>query len=338
MEIKICKEEKGLNCSFIPVLARENYLKVKSVEYGWFDSQYYYMPFYIDQRFVFRRLVLPFGPIARFYKHAGNGEEEFFNCVLEFMKSHKSILKCDYLSQPQSNVVLPYIPKYGTVIPWGSYTIDLTRSDEEIFTSFHTKHKNVIRKAAKEGVIIECNGDYEAVWRNVSDTLHRQKVYPPQFSYYEQLAKNIPDNVAFYVAKLNGVIQGSAVVIYDQEIAYYMYGGSSPNPFTGSVNLLQYEIMKDMKLKGVKVYDMVGARIIYNENSKFAGIQRFKSRFSSDFKRGYILRMIFSPLKYRLFLLCVKLYGKLHGFNYSDSIDDTLTLMKERNLSIDTFR
>ena len=335
MIIRVCHHEKELCVSHLPILAKENYIRVKSDEYGWFDSDNYVMPFYIEQRLIFRRLVLPFGPILKKEEDCTENQKDFFDSCLRLLLEHKEI-KCDYLSQPQSNVVLPFKPGLGTVVPWGSYIIDLTRTEDEIFSSFHTKHKNVIRRAAKEGVVVDCNADYHEVWKNISDTLERQKVYPPQLSYYKRLIDNVPNNIAFYTCKLNNEMQGSAVIVYDNECAYYMYGGSAARPFTGSVNLLQYEIMRDMKSKGVKEYDMVGARTIYDEESKFAGIQRFKSRFASDFKQGYILRMIISPVKYKLFLQCVKLAGKVKGFKYSDSIDDILLLMKERHLTIES--
>ena len=335
MDIRVCFHESELGEVILPILAQESYIRVKSDEYGWFDSESYVMPFYIEQRLIFRRLVLPFGPIPK--KENGNIENQkiFFDSCLELLLDGK-IIKCDYLSQPQSNVVLPFKPGLGTVVPWGSYIVDLTRTEDEIFNSFHTKHKNVIRKASKEGVVVDCKADYHEVWRNICDTLNRQKVYPPQLSYYQRLVENVPNNVAFYTCKLNDEIQGSAVIVYDKECAYYMYGGSAARPFTGSVNLMQYEIMKDMKAQGVKEYDLVGARTIYDENSKFAGIQRFKSRFASDFRQGYILRMIIKPLKYKLFLLCVKLAGKVKGFKYSDSIEEILSLMKERHLTIES--
>lgn len=334
MKITICYQEPKLRDGKMPILAQGSYLSVKSKEYGWFDSETFLMPYYIEQRLVFRRMVLPYGPIPKDNELSIDKQKEFFDSCLQLLLKC-DIIKCDYLSQPQSNVVLPFKPSYGTVVPWGSYIIDLTRTEDEIFDSFHSKHKNVIRKAAKEGVVVDCKADYHEVWQNICETLKRQKVYPPQLSYYQKLIEKVPRNTAFYACKYNGSIQGSAVIVYDDCCAYYMYGGSATKPFTGSVNLLQYEIMKDMKSKGVKVYDMVGARTIYDEDSKFAGIQRFKSRFASDFKQGYILRMIISPLKYKLFLLCVKLAGKVKRFNYSDSIDEIVQLMKERNLSIE---
>lgn len=333
MKVKVTYQEPTIKGKILPILAQENYIKVKSNEYGWFDSDSFVMPFYIEQRLIFRRMVLPYGPILKTGEPSNEVQKDFFDSCLKLLIEGKEI-KCDYLSQPQSNVVLPFKPEYGTVVPWGSYIIDLTRIEEDIFASFHTKHKNVIRKAAKEGVIVNCNADYHEVWQNICDTLKRQKVYPPQLSYYKKLIENVPDNMAFYTCELNGEIQGSAVVVYDNDCAYYMYGGSATRPYTGSVNLLQFEIMKDMKAKGVKEYDMVGARTIYEEDSKFAGIQRFKSRFASNFKQGYILRMIINPMKYKLFLLCVKIAGYLKGFKYSDSIDDILRLMKKRNLTI----
>ena len=59
--------------------------------------------------------------------------------------------------------------------------------------------------------------------------------------------------------------------------------------------------MKLMKERGVKYYDFVGARINPDEGSKYEGIQRFKSRFGGELKKGYLWKMPLNKFKYKLF-------------------------------------
>ena len=48
MDIRVCFHESELSEVILPILAQESYIRVKSDEYGWFDSESYVMPFYID--------------------------------------------------------------------------------------------------------------------------------------------------------------------------------------------------------------------------------------------------------------------------------------------------
>lgn len=318
------------------ILCSADYLRVKSNKYGWFCDENYVMPFFIDEQLhFFRRLIITHSPIKIIDGNCTDAQyKKFLDDVFDYLDNNKQI--ADYVEKPQANVVISTPPNSRIklkLIPWGTYLVDLSVGEEQLISTFHSKHRNVIRKAIKDGVTVSMATAQET-HDLIADTLARQTVHAPSMQYYERLLINIPNNVAFYKAEYNGVIEGVAVIIYDDECGYYMYGGSSGHHHVGSVNYLQYEIMLDLKKKGVKYYDLVGARIVYEEGSKYEGIQRFKSRFASQLVEGYSFKYIVNPLKYKLFIACVKLYGKLHGFNYSDSIDDTLRLMAERNIKI----
>jgi len=86
---------------------------------------------------------------------------------------------------------------------------------------------------------------------------------------------------------------------FSQFAAYYFYGGSAPNAFLGSLNLLHWRAIKYFKSLGVKYYDFVGARI--NPKKELEGIQRFKSRFGGEFKKGYLWKYPLNKWKYGLY-------------------------------------
>lgn len=327
--MQVITDEQSLPIESIPILASQEYLSVKSENYGWFCNEDYVMPFFIDVKLrFFKRLVITYKPIS--VKGSEENEKEFLNEVCAYLDSHNL---CDHIAKPQANVVFSSYPDKAEFIPWGSYLVNLSLSDEDLLASFHVKHRNVVRKASKDGITVEKTTAIEEVFKCISETLNRQKVHAPSLAYYEKLIKRIPDNVGFYVAKNGSNVEGCAVVIYDENCGYYMYGGSCPKPHTGSLNYLQYEIMRDLKTQGVKTYDLVGARIIYDEDSKYAGIQRFKSRFASEELKGYSFRYIVSPIRFKLFSMAVKAYGLLNGFRYSDTIEDTLKIMRTKSLT-----
>lgn len=319
--IRVVTNEKDLGFS-VPTLGCEKYLKMKGKYYGYFLSDEFIQPYYIEKRLFFTRMVFPYAPIKIGLSFSVQKEKSFFNDIISYIKKHQNrdFVGCDYISKPQANVVLNAVPDGADYIPWGTYQVDLTRSKEDIFSGFHSKHKNVIRKAISMQVCVRKTRDIKLVYSNIKQTLNRQNVHAPSLKYYSNLVENLGNNVEFYVAELNGNVEGVAVVILEKEMAYYMYGGSCPKPLSGSLNYLQYEIMMDLKNRGIKIYDLVGARINVEKGSKFEGIQRFKSRFGADLVKGYSFRYVFSPLKYKLFMTVVKIVGMIKGFKYEDTI------------------
>ncbi|WP_187647901.1 lipid II:glycine glycyltransferase FemX [Nitrosophilus labii] len=315
--MKIVKDYNEIKIN-LPVLATENYLKCKSSEYGWFENENFVLPFFIDKRLVFKRMVFTMALIPK-GEFGLNDEKEFLDELVDFVKKLKI---CDFIAKPQSNVYFNYCPKNSDCIEWGTYITDIDKNNEELLKSFHSKHRNVIRKAIKDGVKIEVTNDTKLIFKNIKETLLRQKSpYFPSLSYIECLKANISDNLLLLIAKKNNVIQGSAIIIYDNEKGYYMYGGSIQKPYIGSINLLQYEAMKILRDKGVRFYDFVGARLCVNKGSKFEGIQKFKSRFGAELKKGYTFRIVINPLKFKLFNIVVKTYLGLKGLKYEEPID-----------------
>ncbi len=315
--MKIVKNEKDLNLK-MPVLGSEEYLKIKSPVYGWIVDENFILPFFLDKRLVFTRMVFTNEPIAKKDNLTIENEKKILNEMVEFVRKQKI---CDFIYKAQSNVVFNTCPEGAECVEWGTYLKDIQMNDEELLMSFHSKHRNVIRKALKEGVEIKVTDNVDVIYENIKETLKRQNsIHYPSKDYLKKLAA-LKENALFLTAEYKRKIQGSAVIIYDKNRAYYMYGGSIQRPLTGSVNLLQYEAMKILRDKGVKKYDFVGARINPPKNSKYEGIQRFKQRFGAELKEGYAFRYVYKPFKFKMFNLISKLYLKSKGYDYIDPID-----------------
>ena len=315
--MKIVKNEMELNTE-LPILASEKYLKIKSPKYGWIVDENFILPFFLDKRLIFTRIVFTYALIPQKENLTVEDEKKFLNKMIDFVRKQKI---CDFIYKAQSNVFFNVCPDGADCVEWGTYVKDIQMNDDELLMSFHSKHRNVIRKAIKEGVKIHITDDVNLIYQNIKETLDRQNsIHYPSKEYLTKLSK-LKNNTLFLIAEYNDQIQGSAVIVYDKERAYYMYGGSIPRPFTGSVNLLQYEAMKILRDKGVKEYDFVGARINPPKNSKYEGIQRFKSRFGAELQKGYAFRYVFNPIKFKLFNIASSLYLKSKGYSYVDPID-----------------
>ena len=179
--------------------------------------------------------------------------------------------------------------------------VDLSLDEDALFANLHTKHRNVIKKAEKDGVRVSCGVENRGVCEAlIQSTLERQHIGLLSQGMLEGLSR--VKHIDYWVASFEGELQGAAILLWSENrSAYYMFGGSAVKPHAGAMNLLHWSAMKLMKERGVKYYDFVGARINPDEGSKYEGIQRFKSRFGGELKKGYLWKMPLNKFKYKLF-------------------------------------
>lgn len=303
----------------LPIFAQEAYLKSKSNDYGWFINENFILPFTIEKKLIFKRLIFTNETI--YLKESLNvkNEKSFLNELVIYCKVHSV---CDFIYKAQANAVFNTTPNGSQSIEWGTYESKLDTSIEHTFSKFRSKDRNIIRKAIKSNVMVREADKVEEVYENIKSTFIRQKsLFFPSLEYLNKLQKNLGDKIVFFVVTHEEKIQGSAIIIYDDKRAFYFYGGSITKPINGSINLLQYKILDFLYTKNVQYYDLMGARLSVEKGSKFEAIQRFKSRFGKTLKEGYAFRVVIHPLKFRLFNVIVKAYFRLKGSRYQDPIE-----------------
>ena len=316
--MRIIKDELKIK-RHLPILAQEKYLKIKSDNYGWFEDENYILPYFIDKRLIFKRMVFTYGLIAKKDNLTIDEEKKFLNNIVEYVKEHKM---CDFIYKAQSNVIFNACPNRSDCVEWGTYYVDLSLSEDELLKSFHSNHRRAIKKAIKEDVVVEETSDTNIVFDIISQTLIRQKsIHYPSLEYIKHIKAISNKEMRFFISKKDGVVQGAIILSLNEKKALYLYGGSIIKPVRGSINLLHFNAMKTLKKEGILVYDFVGARINVEKNSKYEGIQTFKSRFGASLQKGYAFRYIVNPFKFKLFNIVSKSYLKLKGYNYIDPID-----------------
>jgi len=266
----------------LPVFAMEFYLSSISTNFGWLGNEDFLISYYIKRKWGVKILIFTSAPF-KITKFPKKSESEFIEKCLKIIIKQ---LKVDYIQRPPTNVFFNSFPNNSQKMPFGSYVINLDSSEEEIFSKFHSKHRNVIRKSIKDGLEVKKSNSFDnKVCNLINETLFRQNLPKLKFDYIKNIDQS---HVLFSSIYKNGEIQGAAIFFWSIYGAYYMYGGSIERPHTGAMNLLHWECIKFFKLKGVKKYDFVGARDIVNEDSKIKGIQRFKERFGGEKKMGFL--------------------------------------------------
>jgi len=303
----------------LPIFATENYLKSKSDEYGWFVTDDFILPFTIDKKLMFKRLIFTTDTIYINKILTTFEEKEFLNEVVLYCKKHDI---CDFIFKAQANAIFKSYPDHCEHVEWGTYEVKLDKPMDEILSKFYARDRTKVRKAIKLGVTVKTTYDIEKVYKNIKDTFQRQNsLLFPSLSYLEKLKNNLNGNFTMFIVEHNDEIQGSTVMINDDKRAYYLYGGSIPKPTNGSINLMHYKAMEYFQEKNLDYYDFVGARTCIEEGSKYEALQKFKSRFGTTLRQGYAFRVVIKPLKYKLFTLLVQSYFKLKRSSYIDPID-----------------
>lgn len=315
--IELIRENLALDQT-IPVFATEAYLQAKSDNYGWFKNEAFLLPFTIATKSIFKRLIFTSETIY-LQERSVEDEKAFLNELVDFCKAHKI---CDVIYKAQANAVFNTYPDKSEFVEWATYESALDTTLADLFAQFRSKDRTTIRKMIKWGVSVHQTNQIDKVQENIKATFERQNNFLyPSLAYLEKLQHNLPNNIAFFVVEHEHRIQGTAVIIYDSERAFYFYGGSSFRPVNGSINLLHYKILDFCYQKRIAYYDLMGARTCVEKGSKFETIQKFKSRFGMNLKKGYAFRVKINPIKFALFSIMVKGYFKLKKSDYLDPID-----------------
>lgn len=296
-----------------PIYASPCYLQTVGSEYGWVGGYlngelHVVIPYVIRKKLIFKFATFQTATIPISEHVSVDEEREFLNgCVTRLGE-----IGVDFCAQPPTHAIFRVYPDKAIAAPFGSYIVNLLRSEDELWSGIHSKHRNVILNARKKGVEIRfgANQELPLVYEILEKTMLRSNMAFVSRASFESMITSLGESVEVVIAYCDGTPMGCAVFPFGQHGAYYQYGGSIDSPVLGSMNLLHWEAMKYFKLKGVKVYDFVGARIKPEPGSKLEGIQRFKSRFGATMNTGYLWK---KPLSYKYYLYDFLIKLKTHG-------------------------
>lgn len=181
------------------------------------------------------------------------------------------------------------------------WVLDLhEKNEEELLQGMEKKHRNLIRRAAKDGVEIKKTTDQEAIdrfWELYAETSKRHNFTPyPKKLLKGQLDLFSQKNEALMLeAVYEGEVLASAMIMTFGDAAAYHHGASSSNPAYRKIPasyLLQWEAIKEAKQRGAKKYnfwgvapyttDKTGKRVYDNPKHPFCGITHFKTGFGGN--------------------------------------------------------
>ena len=233
----------------------------------------------------------------------------FMNIIQEYVISQKI---CDWQESVGAYTLFDVYPDRSKRIGFGNLIINLEEDEETLFANMTSKHRNMVRRAEKDGVVVKFGGidlldDYCCL---DAQTWKRSGRAPVDRKIYENILIQMPTSAFVAISYFNEIPQTGMLSYYNEQMMYYMYGASIDRPAIGANNYLHWEIMKEMKARKVKRYSFVGYRLSEEIDKKLAGIQHFKKGFGGELFEGYLFKEIFSQRKRRMFEFLYKLKNR----------------------------
>ena len=159
--------------------------------------------------------------------------------------------------------------------------VDLRRPLDEIWGSFHDKHRSEIRKAERLGVTFVQDDDVDGFLELLAESYRDQAPAGPNPSYVRHAyqALRAAGRAHLFFAEHCGQRLAGAMVHRYGEIASYDFAGLRRNR-VGAGHFLQWTIMQGLRASGTRRY-VLGqvAEPGPIRGSRFEGISRFKRRF-----------------------------------------------------------
>lgn len=176
-------------------------------------------------------------------------------------------------------------PNVSTVI------IDLSPSLDGIMAGFNQKGRHALHRAERDGVTTAAVPLTDEHMRTMYDLLcdtaaGRFESSLRSYEYYREFWTRFAadDRGSLFFATLDGEVVAAAFCMYLGKKGLYKDGASvRERTAYGASHLLQWEVIRWMKARGVESYDLCGAphsSRVNDESTAFYGVGRFKTSFN----------------------------------------------------------
>jgi len=160
-----------------------------------------------------------------------------------------------------------------------TYTIDLSKTEEDILAPMASKHRQYIRKAERDGVKVVLSTSESnhlgAMYDIYCDTAKRAGFGIHDKEYYDQLFTELGGASSLYVALVDDKPAAFLWLAQAGKTVYELYGGVTEAGQEAKANyFLKWTAIQAAKRDGYQIYDFNGR---LNE-----GVSRFKEGFGPD--------------------------------------------------------
>ena len=192
------------------------------------------------------------------------------------------------------------------------------KTEEEIFSGFHSKTRYNVRLATKKGVVVKegTREDLKDFHKIMVETGARDGFIIRPLSYFEKMYDELaPKHMKLLMAYYEDKPISGVIPIFYGNKTWYLYGASSNEHRNLMPNyLLQWEMIKMAIARKDDVYDFRGVSGVVDESHPQYGLYRFKKGFGATFTEfiGEVY-IPFKPLTYSLYKFSEKAFRNIRG-------------------------
>lgn len=191
---------------------------------------------------------------------------------------------------------------FNKIIKYGSHILDIGKTEEDLWRELNKKHRNVIRKAEKMGIVIEESNDIKNYHLLSEESYKKSGGSGPSHNRLKRVYTYLnPKRMCrvFFAKKDDKIVAGAFMLLCGNRITY-LHGATCKNPPTGAANFLHWKMIRLFKAEGFRLYDFGGASLNVDKDTKGRGITRFKERFGGELETFYGGYKVYSPIRKRL--------------------------------------
>ena len=269
-------EESGLRAIYV-------YMRRPTAIEGMFDS------------------VTPYGYGGVLFE--GNTSKEnlfaFWNAYLELMSKESIVDNFVRYHPVLGNAML--MKEVSNVIDLGKTIAMVLSSPEVIWENIHSKNRNMIRKAEKNGIVIEHGQGMDLfdkfieIYNATMDKDHAEEYYYFKRPFYESIHNDLRNNYEMFYAKLDEKIIAMSIMIFaNGRMNYHLSGSDIEYRNLAPSNLLLYKAALWGCEQGFKTFHLGGGVGSGEDN-----LYKFKAAFNkvSDYQFS-IDKQIFNQTVY----------------------------------------
>jgi len=197
-------------------------------------------------------------------------------------------------------LVAPAVP-VASAWPFRVASVDLRRSENDLWAKLHKAHRAEIRKADQNKLAFIRSGEIDRLVSLLDETYRFQTKSGPNRAYVRHMFESLGQAAELFFAAKDGEYMAGAMCMWQGHTAYWQFGGTRRQAF-GAGAFLQWKIIQHYRGRGLERY-LLGQVAAEPDpaNAKFAGgISRFKRHFGPEESPSEIRLYVLRPWRHRI--------------------------------------
>ena len=190
--------------------------------------------------------------------------------------------------------------------------VDLSKSEEQLWKEAHSKRRNEIRRARKEGTefkLLESKDEFMVSYDILKEVYDRARLPLPSMTFFDTAYELLgPEYLKIFLAINKNKIIGTMYVLCFNNTMYDWYAGSYQEYYKKYPNdLTPWEVFLWGQKNGFKTFDFGGA----GKPDVPYGVRDYKKKFGGDLVNFGRFEKIHKPFLFQVGKLGLKVWQKL---------------------------